>query len=417
MRTEHYEVVIVGAGPAGCSTALWTSRLCPHLIGRTVVLERCRHPRPKVCAGGLTAQALRLLAQMGLSLNMPYTQINHIRLLFENHRADILRPDCMRVIRRERFDAMLVDAVKAANIEVREGEEVSEIGFARGMCEVRTASGRYRARVVVGADGSRGLSHRCLPEYARYPLVGLSVDTPACPGDGDDFEKGRVTVDFSCNASGVAGYVWHFPSLDGTERRYNRGIFCSLSQCTKRGDIRGAMYAGLRRRDIETGEKIRGGYGGGYHKRRPLSRPHLLLVGDAAGGNPLTGEGIAQALAYGRMAAEEIAAAFARRDFSFRSYTPRVARSDLGRNMLACLSMGRSFYPRGPAVAVPSIAADRALRKQVGDLLAGADVDASRRGILTRTLAGCLMHARPGPRDMWKILKAMLRKADHSQMR
>ncbi len=408
MRSENHQIVIVGAGPGGCSTALWLARLCPRLVERTVILEKYRHPRPKVCAGGLTTRALRMLAEMGLSLNIPHAKIDHVRLLFENHSAEMARRDCMRVVKREQFDAMLADAVRAAGFELHEDEEALEAGFARDSCRVKTSKARYDAGVVVGADGSRGLTHRCLPGYGRYPLVGLAVDTPVAPGDGDDLAKGRITIDFTCNASGAAGYMWHFPFRDGKERGCNHGIFCSLKESTNRGNAAKLLREGLRARGVDRGGRIRGGCGGGYHPRRRLSRPHLLLVGDAAGGNALTGEGIAQALMYGRLAAEEIARAFLRNDFSFRFYTARVAHSELGRNMLGSLRIAKSFYPGGPAVAVPSIAADAALREQVADFISGTDARTSQRGISTRMLAGCILHGAPDPRTMLKILKRFI---------
>lgn len=417
MKSEYYELVIVGGGPAGCSTALWTKMLRPQPARRILVLEKRRHPRLKVCAGGLTVRALRMLARMGLSLNIPYTQINHIRLLFENHSAAIARPDCMRIIRRDQFDAMLADAVRAAGVEMREEEDVVALRYRGGMFDVQTPERRYRADVVVGADGARGLTHRLLPGYALHPLVGLAADTPACGGDGDDFALGRATVDFTCNASGVAGYVWHFPFCDGGRTRFNRGIFCSLDKTAKRGDVGPALEAALHLRGVEAGARPMGGFGGGYYPRRRLSAPHFLLAGDAAGGNTLTGEGIAQALMYGRLAAEEISRAFERGDFSFRHYTARVAHSELGRSMNECRRVAKSFYRRGPGIALPSIAADAEIGEKVADFMAGVETDATRRALLTRLLAGCLLHGAPAPGDMWKIFSLLMRKDAHLKNR
>jgi flavin-dependent dehydrogenase len=154
--------------------------------------------------------------------------------------------------------------------------------------------------------------------------------------------------------------------------------------------------------------RLEGGYGFGYSPARPISAPHLLLAGDAAGGNLLTGEGIGQALEFGKLAAAEIAAAYGKDDFSFRNYGSRLARSELGRNLREAGRIARTFYTEGPQTAVPSIAADRALRKSVADYMAGTESDACRRAILTRIVAGFLKHGRPRPATMLRILVSKL---------
>jgi flavin-dependent dehydrogenase len=66
----------------------------------------------------------------------------------------------------------------------------------------------------------------------------------------------------------------------------------------------------------------------------PMSAPGVLLAGDAAGSDPLFGEGISLALGYGALAAREIAEAFETGDFSFQGYKGRVMRSSLGRTLV-----------------------------------------------------------------------------------
>jgi flavin-dependent dehydrogenase len=65
-----------------------------------------------------------------------------------------------------------------------------------------------------------------------------------------------------------------------------------------------------------------------------LSVPRVLLAGDAAGADPLFGEGISMALGYGALAAREIGEAFQRGNFSFGGYRRRVARSGLGQTLI-----------------------------------------------------------------------------------
>src|SRR5260370_38446976 len=72
---QSCRVLIAGAGPAGLATALYLLRRRPELAGQVVALERARHPRPKVCAGGLIPKTLLALAELGLSLDVPAVNV------------------------------------------------------------------------------------------------------------------------------------------------------------------------------------------------------------------------------------------------------------------------------------------------------------------------------------------------------
>ena len=76
-----------------------------------------------------------------------------------------------------------------------------------------------------------------------------------------------------------------------------------------------------------------------------MSVPRVLLVGDAAGADPLLGEGISIALGYGSLAAREIAESFQRNDFSFNGYRRRVVGSALGRALLVRWAITHIIYP------------------------------------------------------------------------
>ena len=64
-----HDIIIVGAGPAGLSTGLHLAQLAPELAERTLILERARHPRPKLCAGGITPGGEAWLRKLALDLS------------------------------------------------------------------------------------------------------------------------------------------------------------------------------------------------------------------------------------------------------------------------------------------------------------------------------------------------------------
>ena len=70
-------MIIVGAGPAGISTALHLAQIAPEMVQRTLILEKAHHPRPKLCGGGLLPDAEVILNSLGLdSSDVPHYDVD-----------------------------------------------------------------------------------------------------------------------------------------------------------------------------------------------------------------------------------------------------------------------------------------------------------------------------------------------------
>src|SRR5262249_21415037 len=82
----------------------------------------------------------------------------------------------------------------------------------------------------------------------------------------------------------------------------------------------------------------------GYVPKRPIAAPHVILVGDAAGAEPLMGEGISFALEYGKFAAQAIVQALRTKQFDFADYTETLVRSWLGKKLTRLYYATRFFY-------------------------------------------------------------------------
>ena len=126
----------------------------------------------------------------------------------------------------------------------------------------------------------------------------------------------------------------------------NRGIFDSRVRTERpkaplKATLRDSL--GARERRLED-YRVRGFPIFRYRSRERFSMPRILYVGDAAGADPLLGEGISFALAYGEVAAAEIDDAFARMDFGFEGYRRRVLRNSLLRTLPARAVLARLFY-------------------------------------------------------------------------
>lgn len=349
---EIKDVIIVGGGPSGLSTALHLARLAPELSAGTLVLEKARYPRTKLCAGGLVADAEVILRRLGLDVSeIPHVDAAAAHLDFAGKGLTVRLPTAhtLRIIRRDEFDNWLAQKARKAGIEIREGVTVHKVIPGREDVVVETDAGRFRARVVVGADGSNGVTRRSiLPEAPVYTARVLEIitpePTPALPGAAH--KPDHAYFDFFPVPDGIAGYTWDFPTqIKGQPSRcwgiYDTNILADLPRRPLKEPLRDEMRRhGLSLDDYEIqGHPIRW-----FSPANRFAVPRVLLVGDAAGADAIFGEGISIALGYGRLAAQEIRGAWRAGDFSFRHYRRRILLSPLGQALTARTAITHVLY-------------------------------------------------------------------------
>jgi geranylgeranyl reductase family protein len=339
--THDWDVVIAGAGPGGASLAVALARRLPGI--RTLVLERARFPRAKPCGGGLTGHATEAMAALGLSLGVAATPAPGARVRFGAFEREVRLPRPVNVIRREEFDASLVAAARAAGVEIREGEAVS--GFdvdAKGVTvHTQTGRGSVRAAALVGADGAASVVRKRLVAREPVPIRLFRAEVPAPP---DWRGRNEMVYDFSLFGEGLSGYLWVFP-VPGD--RLNVGLMHYPSDKLGGAALTELLRRGLRVHGIELGDEARGWPAWGYRGRAAVSASRVLLLGDAAGIDALTGEGIAVAMEHALVAAEHLAAAFAGGDFGFRGYRRALRRAVVGRELTLDGRLARLLYGRG----------------------------------------------------------------------
>jgi menaquinone-9 beta-reductase len=343
---ERREVIIVGSGPAGSATALALAAREPALAAGTMLLEKSRHPRDKTCAGGVIPKAVRLLAELGVTLEVPQARVDAARVAVPGREVAVASHDLCRVVRRRDFDALLAWTARARGVELREGEGVVSVARDGNGVRVETATRAYWAPVVVGADGSGSLVRRALVPAASGP-IGRAVmcDVPVGDTRWDGHTARRYDFDFRSCATGLRGYRWAFPCVIDGVPHANVGAYAlpPVDGARLQAELLGAMVRLGAAPDGWKAFPIRT-----WTPGTAVAAPHALLVGDAAGVDPLMGEGISFALEYGVLAAQAIVEARTTGDWTSERYARSVERGPLGRKLRRLSFAARLFYGARP---------------------------------------------------------------------
>jgi flavin-dependent dehydrogenase len=332
------DAVIVGGGPAGLSTALHLHAAAPG--AKLLVLEAKRYPREKICAGGVGARAIRILERIGVIVDCPIVNIDAVALRVGGETVLTRNRGLAIVVRRVEFDHALALQAIARGIEVRDGTPVAALRVRDDAVELETEAGEtLRARAIVGADGVGGIVRRAtgLPRGELRAQV-VELDTEAAPAD-----LPRDTIVFDFGDRGMHGYVWDFPTQVGGQPLVCRGAYVLHHLGPDSPRARLAAY--LSARGLELGRyKLKQFAERGFEPGAEIARPRVLLVGEAAGIDIATGEGIAQAIEYGSLAGPYLADALARDDVGFVDWRRRVDRHHIGMQLRIRHWVYRQFY-------------------------------------------------------------------------
>ena len=290
-----WDVAVVGGGPAGLAAAHAAARRG----ARVVVLERGEHPRYKTCGGGLIGYSVGALPE---GFTVPARDRVSSATFMLNGRRAVTRtwPETLlTMVQRDEFDAALSAAARAAGATVRERACVRSLEQESDRVRLRLAGeDDVLARVVIGADGSAGITARHVGVTFDQVDLGLEVDVPA--PDRSPW-RGRMLIDWGPLPG---SYGWVFPKGD----LLTVGVIATRGLGSATRDYLAAL---LRRLGLSTLEPV---HDSGHLTRcraasSPLRRGRVIVAGDAAGLlEPWTREGISFALRSGALAGTYAAA-------------------------------------------------------------------------------------------------------------
>ena len=312
----EFDVAIVGAGPAGCAAALELGKANT----RVVLIDKAHFPRDKVCGDAIPGPAVKALAEIDPSYAISLDHLaaalpsRRTRLHLNGHAPVTLHWETKAyTCRRLDFDRHLLDLVRRHTATtVLQGKAVQRIVYREGAVRLSLSDGmQCTASGVIGADGAHSVVAR--------QLAGQRLDRAHHGGAVRQYYRGVAglapdRLEIHSLRAFMPGYFWIFPLPDGA---CNVGFGMHATAVGKGGPRLRHSIAEFIAASPELAERFARaspletvrGFGLPFGSRRV--RVHgegFLLAGDAASLiDPLTGDGIGQAIGSGMLAARQAA--------------------------------------------------------------------------------------------------------------
>nr|WP_262904795.1 NAD(P)/FAD-dependent oxidoreductase [Echinicola marina] len=292
---ELFDVAVIGSGPAGASAAY---NLAKKGIS-TVLIEKEQLPRYKTCGGGFVFRGRRRLPfDIAEVVEREYNQIS---LYFENEdiKLSAYREEpVVSMVMRDKFDHFIIKKCQDLGVVVKEGHKLTGIVFGEHLV-LNTDQGDINAKMVIAGDGALSPTAKLSGwKETRNLIPALEYEVEVSP---EDFERLSTEIRFDVDAI-PQGYAWSFPKAN----HLSLGVASS-----KKTRINLKDYYKKYLEKLEIKEVIREEAHGFQIPVSPRTdgfyRNRVFLIGDAAGfADPITAEGISNALLSGELAVEAI---------------------------------------------------------------------------------------------------------------
>ncbi len=347
-KNKDYDIMIAGGGPAGVSTWLYLNKYAPDLASRSVVIEKEKHPREKLCGGALLNPFVnKMFKDVNISLTTQKVDVDAVNIKYKENSFSFKRKLFLSIIHRPEFDNFLVDIARRRGAKILEKEAFIDLENKKNDLSVKTSSKHHSVKILVGADGALSKVRKSIPSPYRISYAAtLETFAPVNPKYDTEFENKTALLDWSCFNEGIQGYIWHFPCIINDQPYMSHGICDSrINPDFSTGNIKKVFKKEIKKRKIDIPQSACRSHPVPYFsERKKLSDNHVLLVGDAAGIEPLIGGGIHLSLLYGDVAARSIISAFKNNDFSLKEYTEKVNKNVVGKYINNSVTMAKKVY-------------------------------------------------------------------------
>lgn len=311
---RNYQVIVIGAGPAGATLAY---ELAARGI-RVLVLEKAELPRYKCCGGGITVKAAELI---GIDVtDLVDDIISGAIITLKGNRpyyGDSTTP-IMYTVMRENFDHALVKRAQSASAEILQGVEAHSVQINCENVEVSTTMGKFRGEFVAGADGAGSRVAKAMGIINHNTcILGLTCEVRV---GREDMAKWRTRIGIDIGRV-RGGYGWVFPKAD----HLSVGIACPADKAKKLRHIFGEYLDSLKF-ERHTVTSWASGLLPLLVGQPTLVCGRAILLGDAAGlADPLTGEGIFNAILSAQVGATAIEKALTDGQSALDEYSSTIA--------------------------------------------------------------------------------------------
>ena len=331
---NHFDVAIIGSGPAGSIAA---QKLSSNGL-KVILFEKANPPRYKTCGGGIVSRVAQYLpSDISLVFEKEFHQIeinDHKANFYYNVKRNY--PLVYMTMRRD-FDYKLLDNAKTSGTQVMEKCEVYDLIINTESILLKTALGEFKAAFVIGADGAQGITlKKSGLRIRKKNLPALECEIYVSDKELEKFSKLRFDFGFI-----PGGYAWVFPKKDHLS--VGLGAFSFQDKNINLNSYFTNYMKHLNFKKIINIER-HGFYIPVSINRNILTKNRILLTGDAAAlADPVTAEGITSAVLSGHLAAESVIEGNLNKEMISSLYNQKIEENFYS-ELKAALFLSKVFY-------------------------------------------------------------------------